>query len=505
MNLMDRVIAGFSPEAGLRRVRARVALNALMHYDAATRGNRGSSWRAVRGDADATALRDRARLAFVARDMVRNTAFALRAQQVISGNVVGDGIIPKVASKSKARQKEALDIITQHFDTTKIDANGIQNLYGLQRLAMNAVVDGGEVLIRRRRRQSRDGLPLPFQIEVLEADFLATEKDGELPDGGYIAEGIEYDAIGRRRAYWLYPEHPGSMTRRRVRYEPRSVPASEILHVYKQDRPGQQRGVSWFAPVALVMQDMADYQDAQVVRQKIAACFAGFRYRLDGESTQSTEGRRSEQLKPGRIEDLLPGEDIKFSNPPPADGIKDFAAHVYRSVAAGMGITYEALTGDYSNVNFSSARMGRSEMARNISAWQWLLMVPQFLNRLAEWTLEAMALQYPTLTKGVTITWVPPMRELVDPIREISALVTKIKAGLASRQSVIRELGFDPERVIEEIKRDQELADELGLVFDTDVGGKAMAAVVEQAVTEDDDDNGNGSRPAKKGQDDEQE
>jgi lambda family phage portal protein len=505
MNILDRVIAGVSPEAGLRRARARVALGALMHYDTATRGNRASSWRPVRSDADGAAERDRARLAFVARDMVRNTAFALRAQQVISGNVVGDGIIPKVASKTKSRQAAALDIVTRHFDTVNIDANGLQNLYGLQRLIMNAVVETGEVLIRKRRRSSSDGLPLPFQIEVIEADFLATEKDGAL-ENGWIREGIEYDAIGRRVAYWLYAEHPGTTVRSRMRTTVRRISASEILHIFRQDRPGQMRGVSWFAPIGLLMQDMADFQDAQVTRQKIAACFAGFRTMTDGDPPEKAEERKSSSLVPGRIEVLQPGESITFSRPPPADGIKDFASHVYRSVAAGMGVTYEALTGDYSNVNFSSARMGRSEMGRNVSAWQWLMIIPQFLNRLADWTLEAMALQQPTLAKGVTITWVPPMRELVDPIREISALVAKIKAGLASRQSVIRELGFDPERVIEEIQKDQELADSLGLVFETDVGGKALAQPGQSAPTKsDDEDDDTGSRPAKKGNDDEQE
>jgi len=506
MNMLDRAIALLSPGVGLRRARDRVALGALMHYDAATRGNRSSSWRPVRSDADGAAQRDRARLAYVARDMVRNTAFAARAQQVIAGNVIGDGIIAKVAANSKARQKQAMDIILRHFDTTAIDANGRQNLYGLQRLAMNAVIDGGEVLIRRRRRNRSEGHPLPFQIEVIEADYLATEKDGDTQDGGWIREGIEYDAIGRRVGYWLYAEHPGAIYRARMKTDIRRVDASEILHVFKQDRPGQMRGVSWYAPIALLMQDMADYQDAEVVRKKISACFAGFRVLSESDNPAKAEERQSLTLIPGRIEALQPGEDIKFTSPPSSDGFGEFATHIYRAAAAGMGISYEALTGDYSNVNFSSARMGRAEMGRNVSAWQWLMIIPQFLNVLADWTLEALALQYPALAKGVSISWVPPMRELVDPVREITAHVAMIKAGLASRQGVIRSLGFDPEKVLEENKADQVQADALELVFETDLGGKAKApAAVPPPSDPAKDDDDNGSRPAKKGNDDEQE
>ena len=91
MNLIDRAVAFVSPERAMKRVRAR---QAIMHYDAATVVQRASSWKASSTDADSAAGR-RDRIAYIARDMVRNTPFALRAQQVIANNAVGDGIIPK--------------------------------------------------------------------------------------------------------------------------------------------------------------------------------------------------------------------------------------------------------------------------------------------------------------------------------------------------------------------------------------------------------------------------
>lgn len=469
MNLVDRIIAELAPARALRRAQSRAALQIVnARYDAATTGRRGSSWRPVWTDAD-TAASTRQRLANISRDMIRNTPLAVRAQQVIAANVIGDGIIPKFRAPTKTLQDQSLRLIERHLDTTAIDAQGRNNLYGLQRLALNTVIESGEVLIRRRRRQVSDGYELPLQIEVMEPDFLDATWDGTLSSGNTVREGIEYDQIGRRVAYYLYFQHPGASRylNIRARQSSRRVPASEVLHIYRQDRAGQMRGVSWFAPVALNLQDLADHQDAQIMRQKIAACFAAFRITPDGtpvaEDTDSDIGRT---LQPGAIRDLAPGEDIRFGQPPGVEGFEEFTRVVLRAVASGLGITYEALSGDLSNVNFSSARMGRMEMDRNVSAWQWLMIVPQLCQPLADWILDAWALQSGNPRVWDTrIAWVPPSRIIVDPSKEIPAVIRKIEAGLSSRQREVRGLGEDPERLNEEIVEDAQWARDNGIAF----------------------------------------
>lgn len=61
--------------------------------------------------------------------------------------------------------------------------------------------------MRLRERRTEDRLPVPLQLQVLEADHLDSWKTEELRDGGFILQGIEFDALGRRRAYWLFPTH----------------------------------------------------------------------------------------------------------------------------------------------------------------------------------------------------------------------------------------------------------------------------------------------------------
>ena len=465
MNLLDRAIRAVAPGLALQRVRSRAALSVIeARYDIASAGSRMKSWRPRGTDADSAGIA-RQRMAFVARDMVRNTPFAERAKQVIAANVVGDGIIPKVMASNDRARETLLRLVEEHMDTAAIDADGRQNLYGLQRLAMQTVVEAGEVLVRRRRRDDRDGLPLPFQIQILEPDHLDNGRDSLMPGGNTIREGIEYDQIGRRVAYWLFPMHPGADRIAARDYQSRRVPASEILHIYRQDRPGQMRGVTWFAPIALQLQDLADHQEAQLVRQKVAACFAAFQVTPDADPNVQDPGELS-SITPGRIQRLAPGEDIRFADPPGVSGYDEFTQAVLRAVAAGLGVTYEALAGDLSRVNFSSARMGRMEMDRNVSAWQHLLMIPQFCQPIGRWAMEAAeaAQVWPRGAEG--FDWVPPHRVLVDPTREIPALAAKVRAGFASRPSVIRELGYDPERVTAEIEADMAQRD--GLIFESD-------------------------------------
>lgn len=501
MNVFDRIIGAVAPRAALNRVRARTALQALMNYDAATSGRRGSSWKPMATDADSAAWGKRSRIAFVGRDMVRNTPLATRYQTVVVNNVVGDGIQPKVVmgtgrvvlgrkgptvAKLTGVAKSLSDILARHLGSTDIDADGRNTLSGLQRLAMMTVVDSGEALIRRRPRLASDGLTLPFQLQVLEPDYLDVMRDGAQANGNMVRDGIEYDQIGRRVAYWMFKEHPGAVYRNlSVNLTSARVPASEVIHLFRQDRPGQQRGVSWFANLAMSLQDLADHQDAQLLRQKIAACFAAFRVPAEDEDDNADPSDLSETIAPGRIQNLGPGEDIKFAEPPGVQGYDEFKRSVLRDVASGGSITYEALSGDLSNVNFSSARIGRLEMDRAVTSWQWQMLIPQMMDPIARWVMEAFDMVNGTTTRRMmTIAWVPPHRMLVDPEGEINMSRNKVRAGFTSRSEIIRGFGEDPDEVMSEIIQDNADADANELVFDSDPRRVSLSGVVQTATPE---------------------
>lgn len=441
------------------------------YYDAASGGGRTGSWRVSRGDANAAGSR-RHRLAYISRDMVRNNPIATGVVQTIVAHTVGKGIMPKLSGLPDDLKAEGKARMGEFLTSRAVDWRGRESLGGLQRLITAALVTDGEVLVILH--PGANG-PYP-QIEVLEIDHLDDTAYLSRADGGYIQDGIEYDQNGHRVAYHLFDEHPGAqgMINWRGRALSRRVDARFVAHVFRQDRPGQERGVSWFAPVALPLQDLADYDDAQLVRQKIAACFTVFRHTANPEAAPAT-------LSPGAIVDVSDEGAYEFAAPPGVEGYDEFTRGQLRRIAKGMGVTYEAVSGDLSRVNFSSAKMGRLEMDRNIEAWQWLLLIPQFLEPFGRQFLQSWALEPRFHNRmgeilGAKVDWVPPARILIDPSREIPPMIDEVRAGLNSRQRAVTALGRDHDQIMEEQVEDQRVADANGLILDSDGRYNAKAA-----------------------------
>ena len=233
-------------------------------YEAASRNPRLSSWIAPATDAN-TAIQSPSVIRNRSRDLVRNNPWAAKGVSVIVNNCIGYGIRAQLRDKAKGRQKQAELIWQRWAETTACDADGLHDLYGLQALAKRSMVESGEVLIRRRQRRAEDGLPVPFQIQVIEPDLLVDDLYGIVSytgtaaqikgntTGNQIQRGIEYDALGRRVAYYLYKVHPGADIINLSPAQYSRVPADEIIHLFRKDRPGQERGVPWTAPVIVTL------------------------------------------------------------------------------------------------------------------------------------------------------------------------------------------------------------------------------------------------------------
>jgi lambda family phage portal protein len=306
---------------------------------------------------------------------------------------------------------------------------------------------------------------------VIEPDFLEISDTRTLSDGGRVLHGIEFNAAGKRVAYHFLTEHPGNTTFLAVRQKVR-VPADEVAHIYRVDRPGQNRGIPVLAPIMLRLKDLDEYEDAQLVRQKIAACFSVFIPDMEPGNTSLTgEGEGNdldgEKVEPGLIEILPPGKDIKFASPPTVEGYKEYMSVNLHSIAAGLGVSYEALTGDLEEVNFSSARMGWLEMQRVIDSWRSNVIIPLFLDFVAQKFLQTAFLTGERVT-GARAAWTPPRREMIDPTKEVPATINAIRGGLLTLSEAIRQHGHDPREHLQEWADDAKLLDDLDLVFDSD-------------------------------------
>lgn len=501
-NFLDRIVSFLSPQAGARRARFRLVESEMVklqkrRYDGASRGRRTAGWATSGSSANTeiqsslVTLRDRS------RDLTRNDVYASRAVQVITSNVIGTGIVAQPKSKRAVQLKNARDLWRAWAETPACDYDGQRDFYGIQSLIMRTVAESGECLVRKIRMRSKDKLPVPLQLQVIEGDYLDHTRTSQmLADGGYIIQGIEFGPDGKRRGYWLYNHHPGDPG-----IPPRSLmsqfyPAADVLHIYRADRPGQVRGVPWGASAILKIKDFNDYEDAQLTRQKIAACFSAFIYDSeppvnDIKLSDDDSGDLLERVEPGLIQYLPQGKDIKFGNPPGADGYGEYSKNVLRGIAMGFGVPYEALTGDLSNVNFSSGRMGWLEFQRNIDQWRWHLIIPQACEGVWKWFQEAADLVGANID-DVRAGWTAPRREMINPTEEVKANLMAIRTGQKTPQEVIRENGGDPQEMLDEYSEWNKMLDSRALVFDSDPR-KINAAGAFQQSTSDNSSNSGGS------------
>lgn len=470
MSIVEKAIALISPRWAATRARDRVVLGQVntqvRKYDGASSSRRTASWRGTGASTNAENLFAVDRLRNGAREAERNNAWAKRGIQGIVSNTIGMGIRCQVKAKAKPKADRAARRWREWAESTACDFEGERNFAALQALAMATTVRDGEVLVRVRREK---GGPVPIRLQLIECDFLDnTRTIGEA--GRRVIAGIEIDDDGRKLAYWLWPNHPGDpfgMAMQSIR-----VPKDQIIHLYDDTaRPGQLRGVSWLSSILLGLYDLDEFEDAELMRHKIASCFAVFVHDAAGADPLVADATNPEatidRLEPGIIEHLPAGKQIQIATPPTAEGFTDFQRAVLRKIAAGFGITYEVLTGDYSQTNFSSGRMGWIEFGRNIEAWQYRLFIPKFCMAVWAHFAEAATLMGEDMA-GVTAEWTPPRRALINPKEELAAMVLEVRAGLNSWEEIARERGWDPEVLAEQIKRSNELFDRLDLTLDCD-------------------------------------
>jgi lambda family phage portal protein len=469
-SMLDRAVLAVAPVRGLNRIQAKAKAHILMNYDAGGMGRRVKGLRGPATDADAASAPSRRILRQRARDLIRNAPFAARAQSVVTNNVVGAGIAPAITGKNKKAAEAAAAVILPFLNSTAIDAHRAMNFATMQSVVCNSLFESGEVLVLRRSQAVRPGV-LPLAVEVLEIDHLdsTVQSYGE----NEVIDGIEYSASGVVVAYHIYDRHPGSASRKLTLKSSR-VPADDVLHIRRIDRPGQMRGVPWLAPVMVTLSEMRDYQEAQILKQKISALLAGVVEAGDDGIPEGASGL--DKLAPGAFVYTDAGQKVTFTNPPKVDDYNVVMRLGLWAVAMGIGITGESLSGDLSNVNFSSMRAGRLEMDKNVETWQAQILIAQFCEGVGRWVFDAYRAMPGKPTAALEMSWTAQRRALIDPTKEVPAIIKKVEAGLSSLSREQRAMGLDPDTIARERKEDAArypAPDEPGPVNETEKGNSS--------------------------------
>jgi len=426
-------------------------------------------------------LRDRS------RQMARDNEWAKNTIRSLANNIVGEGI--RFQSQVKQLRGGKLDEKTNDMieaawekwkEKQNCDVRGLMAFEDIEQLLMRSVCESGEVMIRVVTQAMGDS-KVPMALELIECDQLDDTYNDILPNGSYVKMGVEKNVWGRPVAYHLFSVHPGddgfqsyAQRTRRIR-----IPAEEIIHIFPVERIGQTRGVPIFAAALVRMHQMAGFEESEIVTARAGAALMGFIQSPEGEVPHDDideTGERVSEFEPGVFKYLAPGEKIEVPDlHRPSGQLEPFIRANLRAISAGVGISYETLSKDYSQGNFSSTRQALLEDRKNYRIIQkWIIRnVHQLIFKrwldLAVLSGEVKLKNYeqnPDFYKACR--WLPPGWSWIDPLKDVQANKEAVRSGFKTISEVISENGGDVEEVFAQRHRELELADEYGLVFDTD-------------------------------------
>lgn len=489
---IDSKLAIVAPQWAANRLAARAGMAVFSAYRGGSTDRLMGSWLPSSGSADADIWRDLKLTRQRARDLVRNNPIAAGAASSITIQTIGPGI--RVQSNIDAAYlgfsgaqadafKKDLERGWRLWSEKYCDCTGRMTLEEMQALVFQNILVNGEQLVQLLRLDV-PGRPFDLALELIESDRLETPY--KLMGDPTIRNGVKLGPYGEPVQYFIRKHHPGDVF---LPYHPvdpmdyltpmakNSLGQPNILHLFWQERSGQNRGMTKFAPVLEMFESLASLHEARLVRARVAACFTAFITKSDpisafGQLQANQKGERLASMQPGRIEYLAHGEDVKFSNAQASNTGEDaFVEESLTAIATGLGLPYEMLVKNWRKTNYSSARAALLEARRFFRFYQrWFAF--HFIRPCWEVLQQERAMRGeiradlfgPMKDEYLRVKFNLPGFGWVDPDKEITAAGKAISYGLSCASDEIgMATGRDVEEVYDELAREAKMRKDRGL------------------------------------------
>lgn len=438
------------------------------------------------------------------RELIRDDALASGLIATTVRNLVGTGVHPKPqvriapAGQSKAaidkaaRQEREWEAIIEStwrdWSAGDCDASG-QNrpLATLLTIATNTWKESGGCLIRLRWRRTTDKLVVPFQLQLLEPDYIDMTADYPPDqDGNYWIQGVKFNALDRVVAYRLYVQHPGSgwaWAPGSILYN--DVPAKDVIYLTSTTRAGQVHGVPQLTPVIASLIQRNRFIRSEMTRQETLSRMAvvvtpgNDAVDLDDETIGLQVGSSespAEAAAAGRTptyESEIPeggiliarnGKTVTPITPAGNSQYDVFCRRTDRDICAGAGVPYELGTTDFSTISYSSYKAGEIQFREAIRVDQRIWLTPTCLQPIWRRFLLAAELAG-KIPAGldIRVSWHFPAVADTSRKEAIEAKVSAIAGGLSSWSIELAHDGIDFEDVCRQRCRDDALLAECSI------------------------------------------
>jgi lambda family phage portal protein len=514
--------------APMQPQRSRVALNGggpggrgNIPYDAADiYGQHMSEWRPFLWSPDGEINMYRDRIVSRVRDLVRNDGWASGAVTRILDNAVGGNLrpIPKPDYRWLAQYtgnkafdhawaKEYARAIDAYWRTWALDmgrwcdATRNQSFGELMFTGFRHKLIDGDALAVMQYIPERLGYGRAHYataVQLVDPDRLSNPQLRF--DSMTMRGGVEIDSYGAAIAYHIRKAHAGDWFSARESLTWERVPRETdwgrpvVVHDFDGDRASQNRGgAGIFAPVLQRLKMLVRYDGAELDSALINAIFAAyiespFDQQMvqealdDGEHLNYYQQERVNfhaqsklALGNARIPIMFPGEKINTVNSSrPSDNFKPFENAVLRNVAAGVGLSAQQISNDWSDVNYSSARGALLEAWKTIDRRRDDFTL-HFASPIRGCVLEEVhAMEDVPLPNGAPdfaecrtaycrAKWLGPARGWIDPTSEAQAAILRMDGALSTLEDECAQQGLDFEDVLEQRRYEIGLFTEYGI------------------------------------------
>lgn len=491
MGFIDNFLAAVSPRRACEREAWRQQLEILRSYDAAGFGRLNAGWRVHNESAELTDRNSRDVVRARARDLERNSDIAQAILYAYKRNVVGKGYTLRAKTGDDTLNKEIELAWKRWCKARNCDVTGEQSFNQMLRMAIDRKkVDGGLLFLFRYT----EGGVVPFKLQALEVDELDTNQTTPRHQGNRVVGGIEYNRNRRPVGYWIRQYDIEGWQQ----LDPVYIDAKDVYFFKTKRRPSQLREMSDMAPTITRVRDTNEFITAVSVKERIAACLAVFIKRAvpaggfgrGGVRTEAGMDYEGKKLTPGMIQSLGAGDEIQVVDPKSAGSdATTFLKTQQGLIAAGQGLSYEAVSRDMTGATYSSARQNAVEDENTYSEDVELL--TDFMSEVYEafvisgylcglfnmpgfWDKRADFLEH---------SWVKTPKKWIDPTKESTADKTALQTGQKTFQDVAAEHGKDWKEAVDEMAEVLKYGRERGIEMGGVIFGNGTTAAQQNTGT----------------------
>lgn len=474
MNILDKTISFLSPAAGYRRQAWRNAME-RSNYDAADMRRASRNWNAMNASAQQTDAQERDTIRARARDLERNSDIANSILFAYNRNVIGRGFSLQSRTTSADFNEQAEELWKEWCKAKNCDVTGQQSFIQMMRMAViRKKIDGG---ILFKKCYTAGGL-VPFKLQAIEVDELDVTRLTPKNKRNKVVGGIEYNTYNKPMGYWIKEYSIDGFTYKDSTY----YDAKDIIFYWEKKRPSQIREISNLTHTVPRIRDANEFVNAVSVKERVAACLSVFVKRaipvgggpfgrnssLDNEDRKSYDGKT---LAPGMIAELNPGDEIQPVNPGNSGAdTADFLKTQQRMIGAGQGLSYEAVSRDMSETNYSSARQAIIEDEGTFAAETELLQ-EKVMDEIYESFIISCILSGLIAVKNfwndkanyLKHQWVASPKKWIDPVKEANANKIALATGQKTFQDICAENGKDWQEQISDMAKAIDYASSFGI------------------------------------------